>query len=73
MRFIAGMFIFFGAIVWWAAWTIGFGAAVLTRFGTANSWDRAEQIVAPLPPVPSYVEPDEAPEVEEAPSAEGDE
>ncbi|MCZ6507488.1 MAG: hypothetical protein O7A04_05500, partial [Acidobacteria bacterium] len=56
MRFIAGMFIFFGAIVSWAAWTIGFGAAVLTRFGTADSWDRAEEIVAPLPPVPGYTE-----------------
>lgn len=52
MRFLAGMFMFFGAIVSWACWTIGFGAAVLTRFGTAASWDRAEELVTPLPPVP---------------------
>lgn len=54
MRFVAGMFLFFGAVVSWATWTIGFGAVVLTRFGTAESWNRAEQIVEPLPPVPSY-------------------
>jgi cytoskeletal protein CcmA (bactofilin family) len=56
MRFIAGMFIFFGAIVSWAAVTIGFGAAVLTRFGTASSWSRAEDLVAPLPPLPDLGE-----------------
>jgi cytoskeletal protein CcmA (bactofilin family) len=61
MRFVAGMFLFCGAIVSWAAWTIGFGAVVLTRFGSAESWSRAEQAVAPLPPVPSYDDqPDEA-------------
>jgi len=56
MRFMAGMFMFFGAIVSWAACTIGFGAVVLTRFGTADSWNRAEDLVAPLPPVPGFVE-----------------
>ncbi len=52
MRFIAAMFAFFGAIVSFAAWTIACGAAVLTRFGTADSWNRAEEFAAPLPPVP---------------------
>jgi hypothetical protein len=65
MRFVAGMFMFFGAIVSWAAWTIGFGAAVLTRFGTADSWNRAEELVAPLPPVPSYTETYEAEDASE--------
>jgi len=60
LRFIAGMFLFFGCVIVWAAWTIGIGAAVLTRFGTADNWSRAEDLVAPLPPVPSY-----EPEVEE--------
>jgi hypothetical protein len=45
-------------VVSWATWTIGFGAVVLTRFGTADSWNRAEEAVEPLPPVPSY---DDAP------------
>ena len=58
MRFVAGMFLFFGCIASWAAWTIGFGAAVLTRFGSAESWQRAEELVAPLPPLPSYGEGD---------------
>ena len=56
MRFIAGMFMFFGAIVSWAACTIGFGAAVLTRFGTADSWNRAEEMAATLPPIPGAAE-----------------
>ena len=52
MRFLAALFGFFGAIVGFAAWTIACGAAVLTRFGTAESWSRAESFTAPLPPLP---------------------
>ncbi len=52
LRFMAGMFLFFGGVVWFAAWVFGIGAAVLTRFGTSESWSRAEELAAPLPPVP---------------------
>lgn len=68
MRFIAGMFMFFGAIVSWAALTIGFGAVVLTRFGTAESWNRAEELTAPLPTDP----PREAPGADAPPAEETD-
>lgn len=61
MRFVAGMFLFFGAVVSWATWTIGFGAVVLTRFGSADSWHRADGAVAPLPPIPTSDEPAAAP------------
>ncbi len=53
LRFIAGMFLFFGGVVWFASWVLGTGAAVLTRFGTSETWNRAEEWSAPLPPVPA--------------------
>lgn len=40
LRAIAVMTLILGAFAWYAAWTVGFGAAVLTRFGTAESWER---------------------------------
>lgn len=58
LRFLAGMSLVLGTLVWYAAWTIGFGAAILTRFGTAASWERAGGR-EPLPPVPDVPEPGE--------------
>ena len=59
IRFFAVMFMIFGALLQYVAWTIGFGAALLTRFGTAESWERpvAAEEAAPegydeLPPEP---------------------
>lgn len=65
LRLFAGLFLIFGFLVGYIAWTLATGAAVLTRFGTATSWSRqaaappaapAGQIeapaAAPAPPVP---------------------
>lgn len=48
--FFALMFGIFGVLIKYAAWTVGLGAAILTRFGTAGGWGRDEQL--PLPPRP---------------------
>ncbi len=47
MGVIAAMFIAFGCLVQYAAWTVGLGAAVLTRFGTAEGWRGAPQDALP--------------------------
>ncbi len=61
LRFVAGLFLFFGGLVWFTSWVFGIGAAVLTRFGTAASWSRADDLVAPLPPIPGETPPSEPP------------
>jgi hypothetical protein len=33
------MFALFGGLLCYVVWTIGFGAAILSRFGTSTSWD----------------------------------
>ena len=50
MRLFAGLFLLFGFLVCYIAWTLATGGAILTRFGTAESW--ARQPVAPPPAAP---------------------
>ena len=65
IKFFAAMFVIAGALVSYLAWTVGLGAAVLTRFGT---WGETRGAIAPpppppgdsLPPAPDWSEPDEA-------------
>jgi hypothetical protein len=61
--FFVMMFAIFGALVKYVAWTVGFGAAVLTRFGTADSWGGEAGPASPVTQVPPAVEPS-APEVQ---------
>ena len=70
MRFLAGMFLFFGAIVCFAAWMIGIGAAVLTRFGTADSWARKPVAPPPAPPAAELEAPAAPPASEQTPEPE---
>jgi hypothetical protein len=48
--FIAVMFFVFSAVVKYVAWTVGFGAALLTRFGTKETW--GGEAAAAMPPLP---------------------
>lgn len=48
--FFAAMFTVFGVLIEYVVWTIGFGAALLTRFGTSDGWGAASR--GDLPPVP---------------------
>ena len=56
--FFVMMFAIFGALVKYLAWTVGFGAAVLTRFGTAEGWGGQAAPPAPVAPAPPAVEPE---------------
>ncbi|MGH9464353.1 MAG: hypothetical protein ACRD0X_01820, partial [Thermoanaerobaculia bacterium] len=59
LRAIAVMILVLGTFAWYAAWTVGFGAALLTRLGTAGSWQRATALPPPPPPAPPVpAEPD---------------
>jgi hypothetical protein len=49
--FIAVMFFIFSAVLKYVAWTVGFGAALLTRFGTKDTW--GDSAAAPLLPTPA--------------------
>jgi hypothetical protein len=62
--FFVMMFAIFGALVKYVAWTVGFGAAVLTRFGTAEGWGGQAAPPAPVAPTPPPVEPDQPTEPE---------
>ena len=55
--FFVMMFAIFGALVKYLAWTVGFGAAVLTRFGTAEGWGGQAAPPAPSGSTPPEVEP----------------
>lgn len=55
--FFVMMFAIFGALVKYVAWTVGFGAAVLTRFGTAEGWSGQAAPPAPVTPTPPVAEP----------------
>jgi hypothetical protein len=51
LRLFAGLFLLFGFLVCYVAWTVATGGAVLTRFGTAKSWSRRP--TAPPPAAPA--------------------
>jgi hypothetical protein len=54
--FFAVMFGVLGIVVKYLAWTVGLGAAVLARFGTADGWGgrgQASSYLPPAAPVPS--------------------
>ncbi len=53
--FFTLMFVAFGAILKYVVWTVGLGAALLTRFGTLDDGFGAAQ--ATLPPIPGSPEP----------------
>lgn len=68
------MFLAFGALVKYVAWTVGLGAALLTRAGTAGDWRSAANGSNELPPLPEP-EPDfeAADEIEAADAWESEE
>ncbi|MGE5232724.1 MAG: hypothetical protein ACM3OB_01325 [Acidobacteriota bacterium] len=47
MGVIAFFGLFFGFLAQYAAWTVGFGAVLLTRFGTQDQWRRPVGVAAP--------------------------
>ncbi len=53
LRLFAGIFLVFGFLVGYAAWTVATGGAILTRFGTTNGGD---QVVAAQPPAAAPAE-----------------
>lgn len=61
IRFFAAMFVLFGCLVIYVAWTVGLGAAVLTRFGTWGDLrgpaSPPPPLAEPLPPAPDWDEP----------------
>jgi hypothetical protein len=57
LRAVAVMILILGTFIWYAAWTVGFGASLLTRFGTAEGWQRAAAVPPPPPPAPAEREP----------------
>ena len=73
LRLFAGVFLLFGFLICYVAWTLATGGAVLTRFGTADSWARRPAAPPPAPPAAGpaapaaeptsgqIAEPDEAP------------
>ena len=68
LKLFAGLFMLFGFLVCYVAWTLATGGAVLTRFGTAESWGRKSAAQPPAaPPVAELEAP--APPAEPAPPA----
>ncbi len=63
LKIISFMFVFMSFILCYATWTIGFGAALLTRFGTADRWSRGGAPVVPPPPAGSSQDDDRSDEV----------
>ena len=60
--FFAVMFGLFGLVIKFIAWTVGLGAAVLSRFGTADGWGgTAAAVSPPTPPMtaPNLPEPED--------------
>ncbi len=70
IRLFAVMFIVFGCLLTYLAWTVGLGGALLTRFGTAEGWNGGRRLdLPPTPPVPPLgSEPEYAPPAVEPPS-----
>jgi hypothetical protein len=58
--FFAVMFGIVGVLIKYVAWTVGLGAAFLSRFGTADSW--ARQAAVSYPPAPAPPQPPAVPE-----------
>jgi len=58
LRFLGVMSLVLGVLITYAAWTVGFGASILTRFGSADSWERGGGR-RPLPSVPQVPPPGE--------------
>ena len=54
LGFFGFMFLLFGWAVQYLAWTVGFGAVLLARFGTDPGYwpQRSAAPVPPVPPVP---------------------
>ena len=67
LKLFAGLFLLFGFLVGYVAWTLATGGALLTRFGTADSW--ARKPVAPPPVAPPAEIEAPAPPAERAPPA----
>ena len=60
LKIFSFMFFILSFILCYVTWTIGFGAALLTRFGTAEGWSSGG--VAPtVPPPPASPQPDPYP------------
>jgi cytoskeletal protein CcmA (bactofilin family) len=66
IKFFAVMFSLFGGLVVYAAWTVGFGAAVLSRFGTQGGWSGGAV------PVERWQPPPQGPSAEAEPAYEED-
>jgi hypothetical protein len=57
LDFFAGMFLLLGWAVSYVAWTVGFGAVLLSRFGTEPGyWPRRTSGVPPVPASPQPIE-----------------
>jgi hypothetical protein len=52
LKIFAFMFFAVSFVFCYVAWTLGFGATLLTRFGTAEGWSSSAAPVVPPPPVP---------------------
>ncbi len=51
LRLFAGLFLLFGFLVCYVAWTLATGGAILTRFGTGEGWSRTAVVPPPAAPV----------------------
>jgi hypothetical protein len=67
--FFAVMFGVVGVLVKYVAWTVGLGAAVLSRFGTSDSWSRSAPASYPQAPAPGSAGVDEPSSAFELPLA----
>jgi hypothetical protein len=67
LRLFAALFLFFGFLVGYVAWTLATGGAILTRFGTAESWARRPPPAPLAPPAPAPATPPVPPATDAAP------
>jgi hypothetical protein len=70
LRIFAGLFMLFGFLVSYVAWTLATGGAILTRFGTAERWGRKQTAIPPAAPAEELAAP--APAAEPEPQATSD-
>jgi len=72
LKFFSVLLVFLGLLFQYLAWTVGFGAFLLTRFGTQSGWyPRRGLPLSTAPPPEALPAPEPAPRPPEAPS-EGD-